>query len=133
MAGMDGDAKRAALAQIDFFKGLNERELNDLAHLSEERAYAPGEELCHESAFGLLVFAIVDGEAAVTRKGEEVGVASAGDVVGELAMLGDGHRTATLTARTPMQVLVLEPDEIDSVLAADPSAAKRLGRHDTSD
>jgi hypothetical protein len=32
-----------------------------------------------------------------------------------------------------MQVLVMEPDEIDSVLAADPSAAKRLGRHDPSD
>ena len=128
MAPMTEEAKRAALAQVDFFKGCSERELADIAKLSEEQTFVAGDELCHESDFGRLVFVVLDGEADVTRSGERVGVAVAGDVVGELAMLGDGHRTATLTARTPMTVLVMEPEEIDSVLAADPSSAERLGR-----
>jgi len=129
MAQMNDDTKRAALTKIDFFKGCTERELADIARLAEEREFAPGDELCHESSFGQLVFVIVGGEATVTAHGEVVGEAGPGDVVGELAMLGSGRRTATLTARTPMTVLVMEPDEIDSVLAADPSSAKRLGRH----
>jgi CRP-like cAMP-binding protein len=128
MAAMTEEAKRAALGEIDFFEGCSERELTDIAKLSREQTFAVGDELCHESDWGRLVFVVLDGEADVTRSGEHVGVAVAGDVVGELAMLGDGHRTATLTARTPMTVLVVEPEEIDSVLAADPSSAQRLGR-----
>jgi CRP-like cAMP-binding protein len=133
MAAMDDDTKRAALTRIDFFKGCTDRELADVARLAAERDFAPGDELCHEAAFERLVFVVVDGEATVSVRGENVGVAGPGDVVGELAMLGDGRRTATLTARTPMTVLVMEPDEIDSVLAADPSSAQRLGRHDTTE
>lgn len=128
MPDMSNDDKLAALAKVDFFEGCTDRELTDISHLAEQRGFAPGDELCHESAFDRIVFVVVDGEATVTKRGEEVGVVGAGDVVGELAMLGDGRRTATLTARTPMTVLALEPDEVDSVLAADPSSAQRLGR-----
>ena len=42
-------------------------------------------------------------------------------------MLGDGRRQATLVARTSLRVLVLDPEEVDSVLAADPSAQRNLG------
>jgi CRP-like cAMP-binding protein len=131
MPDMSEDDKRRALAEVDFFKGCTDRELTDIARLADERGFAPGDELCHESAFDRIVFVVVDGEATVTARGEEVGVVGSGDVVGELAMVGDGRRTATLTARTPMTVLVLEPDEVDSVLAADPSSAQRLGRRAT--
>lgn len=127
MAALSDDEKRAALADIDFFEGCTERELTDIAKLAEERAFAPGDELCHETAFDQLVFVVLDGEATASLEGEGLGSIGPGEVVGELAMLGDGHRQATLTASTPMTVLVLEPDEVDSVLAADPSSAKRLG------
>ena len=101
MAQMSDDAKRAALGNVDFFKGCTARELDDITHMSEERNYAPGEELCHESAFERLVFVIIDGEATVTLRSEEIGVAGAGDVVGELAMLGDGRRSALGGTRDP--------------------------------
>jgi CRP-like cAMP-binding protein len=55
--------------------------------------------------------------------------AVAGEIVGELSMLGTGRRGATLRAITPLDVLVLDPREIDSVLAADPSSARRLSQH----
>jgi len=59
-----------------------------------------------------------------------IATATAGDVVGELSMLGTGRRTATLRALTPVHALLIEPDEIDSVLSADPSSSRRLGRHE---
>jgi hypothetical protein len=44
---MSEEAKRTALAGIDFFRGLSEKELIDIARLSEERSFALGDELCH--------------------------------------------------------------------------------------
>jgi len=76
---------------------------------------------------------LVDGEAAVVVDGEQVAIATGGDVVGELSMLGTGRRTATLRALTPVHALLIEPDEIDSVLSADPSSGHRLGRREPDD
>jgi CRP-like cAMP-binding protein len=87
-----------------------------------------GEELCRQSDAQTDAFAIVDGEASVTVDGELVGTARPGDVIGELSMLGTGRRTATVSAITAVRVLVIDPREIDSVLAADPSSGQRLGR-----
>ena len=58
--------------------------------------------------------------------GDDVGVVGPGEVVGELSA-ERGVRTATLKAITPLHVLVVYPETIASVLAADPDAARRLG------
>jgi CRP-like cAMP-binding protein len=89
--------------------------------------------LCRQGDAETHGFVLVDGEAAVVENGDEVGTAMAGDVVGELSMLGTGRRTATLRALTPVHVLVIEPEEIDSVLSADPSSGRRLGRRERDD
>lgn len=127
MAELSTEEKRAALAAIDFFAGCSERQLADVAHLAVERDLDAGTELCHEGDFGQDAFVVLDGEASATVGGAVVGSVGAGEVVGELAMLGDGHRKATLVARTPMRVLVLDADDVDSVLAADPHAQENLG------
>lgn len=127
MAELSTDEKRAALAGIVFFAGCSERQLADVAHLSVERDLDVGTELCHEGDFDQQVFVILDGEASANIGGAPVGTVGPGEVVGELAMLGDGHRHATLVARTPLRVLVLDSDDVDSVLAADPHAQQNLG------
>jgi CRP-like cAMP-binding protein len=120
--------KRALLSKIDFFKGCTERELEDIAKLAVDRHFAVGDQLCRQGETETEAFAIVEGRASVVKDGEEIATAEAGDVVGELSMLGTGRRTATLRAVTPVHVLVIDPREVDSVLAADPSSAQRLGR-----
>ena len=127
MAPDDVD-KRALLSRIDFFKGCTERELDDVAKLAVDRRFEAGEELCNQGEAETDAFAIVDGRASVIKDGQEIATAEAGDVVGELSMLGTGRRTATLRAITPVHVLVIDPREVDSVLSADPSSAHRLGR-----
>ena len=124
-----GTAEKSALiTQVDFFKGCTQREIDDVAKLLVDRHFTVGDELCRQDDAETHGFVIVDGEAAVIVDGEQVATATAGDVVGELSMLGTGHRTATLRAVTPVHALLIEPDEIDSVLSADPSSGRRLGR-----
>jgi len=127
---LEAAEKSALIAQVDFFKGCTQREIDDVAKLLVDRHFAIGDELCRQGEAETHGFVLVDGEAAVLVDGEQVATASAGDVVGELSMLGTGHRTATLRALTPVHALLIEPDEIDSVLSADPSSSRRLGRHE---
>ncbi len=127
MGSLSTEEKDAALAEIEFFAGCTDRQRADIAHLAEQRDVDAGAELCHENDFDQHVFVILEGEASATRGGQEVGTVGAGEVVGEMAMLGDGHRKASLVANTPMRVLVLDVDEVDSVLAADPHSQESLG------
>jgi CRP-like cAMP-binding protein len=133
MKELDTSQKSALIAHIDFFRGCTQREIDDIAKLLVDRHFAVGDELCRQGEAETHGFVLVDGEAAVVEDGEEVGTAKPGDVVGELSMLGTGRRTATLRAVTPVHVLVVEPQEIDSVLSADPSSGQRLGRREHDD
>ena len=128
MKELEAAEKSALIAQVDFFKGCTQRELDDVAKLLVDRHFEVGDELCHQGDAETHGFVVVDGQAAVVVDGDQIATAGAGDVVGELSMLGKGHRTATLKALTPVHALLIEPDEIDSVLSADPSSGKRLGR-----
>ena len=129
MSTMDNDDKASLLAGVTFFSNCSFRELRDIAHLCEERFLTEGAELCRQGDFENEVFLIVDGEAEVIIDDRSVGRTRVGEVVGELAMLGNGRRAATLLVIKPMRVLVVDPREVDSVLAADPSSAQRLSQH----
>ncbi len=126
---MSDDARREVLAGLDFFKGCSDRELRDISRLADERDLPAWSELCHQGDFENEVFVIVDGTAEVIIDGSAAGMTRPGEIVGELSMLGDGRRRATLRAVAPMRVLALDPQEIDGVLAADPSSAGRLSQH----
>jgi CRP-like cAMP-binding protein len=125
---LEAAEKSALIAQVEFFKGCSQREIDDVAKLLVDRHFAIGDELCRQGDAETHGFVLVDGQAAVQVDGEQVATATAGDVVGELSMLGAGRRTATLRALTAVHALLIEPDEIDSVLSADPSSGGRLGR-----
>ena len=133
MKELDAAEKSALIGQVDFFSGCTQREIDDIAKLLEDHHFAVGDELCHQGEAETHGFVLVDGEAAIIVDDQQVAVATRGDVVGELSMLGSGHRTATLRAITPVHALLIAPDEIDSVLSADPSSSKRLGRREHDD
>jgi Cyclic nucleotide-binding domain len=99
---LDAAEKSALIAQVDFFKRCTQRQIDDVAKLLVDRHFAIGDELCRQGDVETQGFVLVDGEAAVLVDGEHVATASAGDVVGELSMLGTGRRTATLRALTPV-------------------------------
>ena len=131
MSDMSAGDRQEFLAGLEFFSGCTERQLRDVAHLAEERHLPVGAELVQQGAFDNEVYVVVEGAAEVVIDGAVVGTTHVGEIVGELSMLGNGRRAATLRVSAPMRVLVLEPEEIDSVLAADPSSARRITDHDT--
>ena len=129
MATMSDDARQQFLSGVAFFSGCSAEQVREISRLSEERPLAAGAELCRQDDFENEVFVIVDGDAEVVIDGAVVGKTRPGEIVGELSMLGNGRRAATLRALEPMRVLVLDAREIDSVLAADPSSMRRLDEH----
>jgi len=101
------------LARVDLFSGLNKRELKDLAASCREGKHSPGSVLISQGDRGLGLFIITQGTVRITRvdgpDGEEqiLGTAGAGDVIGEMALLDDMPRSATVTAVDEVDVLVL--------------------------
>ncbi len=111
------------------FAGLTEDELRRMAELSEERNFEAGEVLCHEGEFENVFYIIADGEAAVTKRvGEEEGerllrVAARGDLVGEMALIQNAPRAATVTARTRISALAMDKKDFETMLSRSPQMA----------
>jgi CRP-like cAMP-binding protein len=114
------------LREIPMFSQCSKRELGALARLVEEVDIAEGRVLTREGSPGNEFFAIISGQATVTRKGRRITVLGPGDSFGELALLNPGPRDATVTAVTPMRVAVLGRREFSGALAEVPSLARKI-------
>jgi CRP/FNR family transcriptional regulator, cyclic AMP receptor protein len=89
--------------QVPLFSDLSKQELQGLASSMKERNFSAGDTIASEGQSGIGFFIIEDGEAAVTVGGEERATLKAGDHFGEIALIDDGARTATVTAKTPLK------------------------------
>ena len=102
-----------ALARVDLFSGLRKKELKEVATCCREGTYSPGSVLISQGEKGLGLFILTKGTVRITRKtspdgaGQVLGTAGAGDVVGEMALLDDLPRSATVTAVDEVTVLNL--------------------------
>ena len=102
-----------ALARVDLFSGLRYKELTQIAKCCREATYSPGSVLLSQGEKGLWLFIITKGTVRITRAngpgGAEEVLATAGmaDIVGEMALLDDLPRSATVTAVDDVSVLTL--------------------------
>jgi CRP/FNR family transcriptional regulator, cyclic AMP receptor protein len=119
------DPKVEVLRKVPGLAGFRDKYLGQLASLMDEVSYGPGETLTKEGATGSQAFLIVDGEAAVTLRGEQLATLGAGDFAGEMALLDHSPRSATVTAVTPMKVLVMHTSGFWSLLGQ-PTVARRI-------
>jgi CRP-like cAMP-binding protein len=122
------DEKLALLANVPLLAGLGPKDLEEVGRLADEVDVQPGKELAKEGAFGEEFFVIVDGTVAVTRGGESIRELGPGAFFGELALLGNVPRTATVTATAPTRLLVLGHREFSSLLSSQPAIQGRLLR-----
>lgn len=95
------------LAGIPLFESLEPADREAVAPWFELQEISSGVKLTGEGASGYSFFVLLDGSATVSVDGTEVRTLEAGDFFGELAILGDGRRTATVTTAAPCRVLVL--------------------------
>jgi CRP-like cAMP-binding protein len=101
------DTKVEALKRVPLFEGFSRKELAQLARLTEDLEVPAGKVLCKEGAAGREMFVLVEGEADVTAKGRRVATRRSGEFVGEIAVVEEIPRTATVTAKTPLRLFVL--------------------------
>jgi CRP-like cAMP-binding protein len=124
----DTNRRIAAMRANPVFAGCSRRELAEIDGLGAGIEVAAGRTLIREGSTGRECFVTLGGTAVVSRAGEPVGEIGPGSIVGEMALLGDSPRNATVVAATPMQLLVLDGREFASLLAIAPSAAAALDR-----
>ena len=122
------NAKLEALRRAPLFEGLSKRELTELARVTDELAVPEGTVLCKEGGTGGEFFVILDGTAAVTRKGKPLATRSAGEFVGEIALLTNAKRTATVTATTQLRCFVLTGRDFRRVLDENRSVERKVMR-----
>ena len=91
-----------ALQRVPLFADLNKRELRQVARLFKERRFSAGETVVKEGSGGATFYLIEGGEAAVSVHGEERETLRAGDHFGEIALLDEGERAATIVASTDL-------------------------------
>jgi CRP-like cAMP-binding protein len=91
------------LARVPLFSGLGRRELNRIADEMTERTFGAGEAVTREGEPGVGFFVIEEGRAKVTMHGEDVGELGGGDHFGEIALIAETPRAATITAETDLR------------------------------
>jgi CRP/FNR family transcriptional regulator, cyclic AMP receptor protein len=120
------DTKADALARCPFFAGLSRSDLLELAKVSEDMEVEEGKVLTREGQSGSEFFVIVDGEVSVTKNGQEIRTLGPGDFFGEIALLEDTPRTATVAAKTPLRFFVLTRRSFRSLLAHQPELEQKV-------
>ena len=95
------------LKEVPFFSTLSKRELSTVAQQIDEIDVAPGRVLARQGDLGHEFFVILDGTAEVTRGDTRLAELGPGDFFGEMALVDEERRTATVTATSPMRVLVM--------------------------
>jgi len=95
------------LAAMPLFESLSPDELQAVASLTELRREDAGACLIGEGAPGYSLFVLEEGTASVLSGSDELGALATGDFFGEIALLGAGSRTATVTATSPVSLVVM--------------------------
>jgi CRP/FNR family cyclic AMP-dependent transcriptional regulator len=120
------DTKADALRRCPFFQGLSRNELIELAKVTEDLEVDEGKALTREGESGREFFVIVEGEVTVTKDGQEIRAMGPGDFFGEIALLEDTPRTATVVAKTPLRFFVLTRQAFRSLLAHQPELERKV-------
>ena len=97
----------AQLREVPFFKGLSKRELATVAQNTDEVDVQAGRVIAREGDFGQEFFVIIDGTAEVLRDGAPIAELGPGEFFGEMALLDEERRVATVKAISAMRVLVM--------------------------
>ena len=120
------NAKIELLKRVPLFAQCSRRELAQIALLSAELNLPAGRKLMTEGERGKEFIVLVEGRADVRRKGRRVRELSDGDFLGEIALVADVPRTATVTALTPLTVLLVTARDFRTLLREVPSLQPKV-------
>jgi CRP/FNR family cyclic AMP-dependent transcriptional regulator len=108
------------------FQRVSRRDLSMIAKLADELDLAEGKELTVEGQPGRKFFVLLEGTADMKRNGRKVNTMNAGDFFGEIALITEHPRTATVTAKTPVRVLVIRARDFRELMRRTPSMQEKV-------
>jgi CRP/FNR family transcriptional regulator, cyclic AMP receptor protein len=126
MARDKADPVVEALAKVDLFTGLTTKELTVIAGLAKEASFDEGAAIVTEGDATARFYVLLSGTAAVEHGGKVIAELGPGAYIGEIAVLDDGPRTATVRATSPVQAVSLASFSLRPVLKQHPDTLMKL-------
>ena len=118
------------LKRVPLFGSLSQRQLKRLGRDFRERTFRPGTAMVKQGQMsGVDFFVIVEGEATVSRDGVKVGTLGPGDHFGELALISQRVRAATVTSEVPVRCLVMASWHFRRFVMDNPDVSWKLLQH----
>ena len=114
------------LRKVPLFAELDDKELLEIASSMRERRFKAGDTVTQEGAGGVGFFVVQEGQADVTVGGESKGSVGPGQYFGEIALINESPRTATLTASTDMVCYGMTPWDFRPLVESNSTIAWKL-------
>ena len=120
------DGKVELLKKVPLFSKLNKQGLQQVAQIADELDLPAGKEMATEGDRGREFFVLLNGEAEVTKQGSRINTMKKGDFFGEIALVTKMPRTATVTATSDVDVLVITERDFDALLKKSPEIGRNV-------
>lgn len=120
------NAKLELLKRVPLFARCSKAELGRIALVADELTLPAGRTLTKEGAPGREFVVLVEGTADVTRKGRRINTLGPGDFLGELSLVTDRPRSATVTTTSPTRILLLTGRDFTTLMREVPSITSKV-------
>ena len=114
------------IKRVPLFAHCSKRELQEVAQLADEIDLREGKEMTRQGSRGREFFVLLEGTANVTKNGRRINTLGTGDFFGEIALVSDTPRTATVTATSPVRALVVTDRSFRRLLEDSPSIQSKV-------
>ena len=114
------------LKSIPLFSALSDRDRAQVAQWADEIEVEAGRSLAGQGQFGYEFFVVEEGRAEVLKDGNRIAELGPGDFFGEIALLEEQRRTASVVARTPMRLVVMHRRDFQHMQEEMPRVAEQV-------
>jgi CRP/FNR family cyclic AMP-dependent transcriptional regulator len=120
------DVKIELIRKVPLFSRLSKKGLEDVAHIADEIDLPSGKVMATEGDRGREFFVLLEGEAEVTKGDRQINTMGKGDFFGEIALVTEMPRTATVKATSDVRVLVINERDFAALLKSSPEVSAQV-------
>jgi CRP-like cAMP-binding protein len=118
---LGGNQKEDLIRKVPLFSRCSRRDVKQLAKIADEIDLKEGTEMTRQGSAGREFFVLLEGTAEVEKDGERINALGPGDFFGEIALISQEPRTATVRAASPVRALVITARSFERLLEQQPA------------